>query len=52
MTFSGKNASTETITKIAEAPKAGAAERFDLQGRRVEGMTGLMIENGKIRLVR
>ncbi len=52
VTFSGKNASTETITKIAEAPKAGAAERFDLQGRRVEGMTGLIIENGKIRLVR
>lgn len=52
VTFNGTNDSTQTIIEVVDTPNAKATERFDLQGRRVEGQTGLFIENGKIHFVR
>jgi hypothetical protein len=52
VTFNGKNDSTQTIIEVVDTQKAKATERFDLQGRRIQGEAGLFIENGKIFFVR
>ena len=51
VTFNGV-ADDETAIETIESEKAVAGSKFDLQGRRTEGKTGLFIENGKIYIVR
>ena len=51
VTFNGVS-DDETAIETIEAVKAVPGTKFDLQGRRTEGKTGLFIENGKINIVR
>ena len=52
VTFEGEQQTTETAVQTIEPVKAETGARYDLQGRQTNAKTGLMIENGKIRLVR
>ncbi len=52
VTFNGVDNSTQTIIEVVDHPQVKTTERFDLQGRRIQGEAGLFIENGRIRFVR